>query len=148
MPVDSADATVLLRAYLTDLVDRWYGRAMPSEVVDQALADHPSDDLTVFLVAHRDGRPVGCAGLLVTAPGIGEVKRVYVVPGARRLGVGSALLGALEEQALARGLTHLRLDTRDDLVEAHALYLHNGYEEIPAFNSGAYVERWFGKRIA
>lgn len=164
--VDSADATALLRAYLTELVDRYYGRPMPVERVDEALAESPSDDLPFFLVAYRDmptaattsatataGGPavdaaVGCVGLRPLGPSSAEVKRLFVVPHARRLGVGVLLLDALEAHARATGVTELRLDTRGDLVEARALYTRHGYVEIPAYNDEKYAEHWFAKRLA
>ena len=149
VPVGNADAATLLRAYMTEMVNRYHGRPMPAERVDAAMAQDPNDDLAVFLVAYRSaargGEPVGCAGLRVLSAAIGEVKRMYVDPGARRAGVGSALLDALTAQALDRGLGALRLDTRTDLVEARALYARHGFVPIPAYNDAPYAEHWYEK---
>jgi GNAT superfamily N-acetyltransferase len=143
----------MLRAYMTEMVDRYYGRPMPAERVDEAMAEDPSDDCTVFLVAYRDAVPgrdeaVGCAALRVLTAQIGEVKRMYVHPAARRGGVGGALLDALAHRARERGLRALRLDTRSDLVEARALYARHGFVEIPAYNDGPYAEHWYEKSLA
>ena len=65
--------------------------------------------------------------------GTAELARVYVAPRARRGGLGGRLLAAAERAAagtLRAG--RLRLDTRDDLVEAQAMYRRHGYAEIPA----------------
>src|SRR5450756_24138 len=72
---------------------------------------------------------------------------MFVVPDARRRGIGRQLMLAVEEEARRRGLGTLRLDTRRDLVEARALYASEGYAEIPAFTRGEYVDHWFEKHL-
>lgn len=97
--------------------------------------------VAVFVVA-RDagsGEALGCGGLRPLAPGVAELKRMYVVAAARGRGVGRAVLVALEEAALARGWTTLRLETghRERMPEAVGLYTGAGYVPIPPF--GDYV---------
>lgn len=151
-PVDAPDSQRLLRAYLTDIAARYLGRPVSAAEVDQALAAHPSADLAppdgLFLVLRWQARPVGVVGLRLMSPDTGEVKRLYVVPEARRRGAGRLLLAALERAAADRGLRALRLDTRSDLVEARALYAACGYREIAAYNTDPYAERWFEKVLA
>ncbi|WP_428833194.1 hypothetical protein [Micromonospora coerulea] len=53
----------------------------------------------------------------------------------------------MEETARAAGADRIRLDTRDDLIEARALYARHGYVEIPAYNAGRYAEHWFEKLL-
>lgn len=157
---DSVDARSLLRAYVTELVDRWHGRTMPAELVDRTMAEFAHERPPAFVVAYRlpddpvvadrptaAGEPVGCVGLRVLEPSIGEVKRLYVAPAVRRRGVATLLLDALEAQAVSWGMTDLRLDTRHDLVEARALYARHGYAEIPAYNDGPYAQHWFAKQL-
>ena len=94
---------------------------------------------------------LGCAGLrlLPGAPGhAAEVTRVFVVPAARRRGVGSRLLDCLEEHARRCGVSALRLDTRRDLVEARRLYARHGYREVAPFSSGPYADHWFEKTLS
>lgn len=141
--VDTPEAVALVRSYLTEMVDRYYGRPMPASVVDQALADEPADDVTVLLVAYREGVAVGCVGLRAA----GEITKMYVAPPARRLGLGRQLLAAVEDTARARGLRTLRLDTRKDLVEARALYAACGYTEIPPLRERQYADHWFAKDL-
>ena len=76
-----------------------------------------------------------------------EVKRMWVAPSARGLGLGRRLLGAVEEQARARQVRTLRLETNRALVEAIALYRSAGYEEVPAFNDEPFAHHWFQKRL-
>src|SRR5690242_6043496 len=101
-PVDDPDAVAIIRAYLTEVVDRYFGRPMPASRVDQALADEPATDVAVLLVAYRDGTPVGCVGLRLGEPPAGEITKMYVRPAARRTGVARRLLAAVEDAARDR----------------------------------------------
>jgi len=148
VPVDAPDATVLLRSYLGEMVDRYHGRPMPASAVDEALADEPADDVAVLLVAYRDSQAVGCVGLRPAEPPAGEITKMYVSPSARRLGIGRQLLAAVEQAARDRGLRTLRLDTRNDLTEARAMYANAGYAEIPPHRERRYADHWFAKNLA
>ena len=165
------DARSLLSAYFEELISRYQRRPGRAEEVEAAMLDYPSDDLIgpkgAFLLARRGGTPLGCAGLRVRPDGVGpdrvgpdrvgpdrvgpdrvgEVTRVFVVPSARRLGLGARLLAELETVARAYEIVRLELDTRDDLVEARRLYVHCGFEEVPAFNANDYAEHWFVKYL-
>ena len=99
-----------------------------------------------FLVARLDGQPVGCGALKVTGRKRGEIKRMWVAPAARGMGIAQRLLDALEEHAAAAGVNVLQLDTNRTLGEARALYARNGYAEIPAYNSNPYADHWYEKR--
>lgn len=101
----------------------------------------------VFLLAWLDGAPIGCGGLKVVGEGTGEIKRMWVAPEARGLGVAQRLLDALEGHAQALALSRVRLDTNRTLVEARALYARNGYQDIPAYNDNPYADHWFEKRL-
>ena len=80
-----------------------------------------------WIVAYEDGRPVGCGGLCSPEPGIGEVKRLFVVGAARGRGYGRLLLRELERRAAALGQRRVRLLTAEGLDEAAALYAAEGY---------------------
>jgi putative acetyltransferase len=89
-----------------------------------------------FLVARRGGRAVGCGAILLEAD-YAEIKRMYVAPAARGLGVGRRLLHALEQTAAAEGRSILRLETGGAQPEALRLYRSAGFVETPPF--GAYA---------
>jgi ribosomal protein S18 acetylase RimI-like enzyme len=76
-----------------------------------------------------------------------ELKRMWVDPTARGLGVGRRLLNELESRAAASGSDVVRLDTNETLTEAIAMYRSAGYREIDAFNDEPYAHRWFEKRL-
>ena len=91
---DAEDARRVLRAYFADLVSRYHGRPAAGEEIDAALADEPSDDLTLphglFLLAHGEQGVLGCGGLRLLPAGLGEVTRLFVLPGAPRAGARHA----------------------------------------------------------
>ena len=149
MPPASAAARQVLRAYFAEVASRYYGRPATDEEVAAAMREEPSDDLTppggLLLVAVQDRAVLGCAGLRLLPGGIGEVTRVFVMPAARRRGLGSRLLDELETHARDHQVTTLRLDTRRDLVEARQLYARHGYTEVRPFSHGPYSDHWFVK---
>lgn len=117
-----------------------------------AMNDSPSDDLAppsgLLLVAHENGAILGCVGLRLVAGRLAEVKRVFVVPGARRRGLGERLMSSIEDEARRLGVSTLRLDTREDLTEARHLYARVGYQEVAPFNDDKYAEHWFAKTVS
>ena len=142
----------MLTAYFREIVSRDHGREATRHQVESEMREDPSDDLCpptgLFLVARQDAAVVGCIGLLLLPDGLGEVRRVFVEPSARRLGVGARLMRAVEDEARSRAVTRLRLDTRTDLVEARRLYASHGYREVAPFNDGRWADRWLGKSLA
>jgi putative acetyltransferase len=89
-----------------------------------------------FYIARLDGNPVGCGGV-ACEDGFAELKRMYVRPGARGRGVARALLDRLEQDARARGVTRLTLETGDAQLAAIRFYERAGFTRCAAF--GAYT---------
>lgn len=85
-----------------------------------------------LVVAWLDGTAIGC-GAIRLAGGFAEVKRMYVVPGARGIGAGRRLLAHLEGLAADTGRALVRLETGIAQPEAIALYERTGYRRIAAF---------------
>lgn len=145
-------ARTAVRDYLTDIIDRYFGRPANAAEVDDAVAEARAEELEpphgLFWLAVDGDQVLGCMGLQLLPDGIGLVTKVWTAPAARRRGVASALLTTLEAAARERGLSRLRLDTRHDLVEARALYARHGFTEIPAFNDDPYADHWFGKSLS
>ena len=137
---------------MEDIVRRHFGRPVTAAEVDDALGAFPSDDLVppdgLLVVAVDGGEPVGCGGIRLRPDGVAELTRVHVVAAARRRGIGSAIVRELEARAVAAGRTLVRLDTRDDVVEARVMYARLGYREVTAFNDAPYAAHWFEKRVA
>jgi hypothetical protein len=57
------------------------------------------------------------------------------------------MLTVLEHEALALGLTTIRLETNRALTDAIRLYRNSGYEEVAPFNTDPYAHHWFEKRL-
>jgi ribosomal protein S18 acetylase RimI-like enzyme len=87
-----------------------------------------------ILIAYVDGVPAGCVAL---APFEGtevcEMKRLWVRPGNRGLGIGKKLAVAIIEAAAAAGYREMRLDTLPHLDTAVAIYRDLGFNEISAY---------------
>ena len=102
-----------------------------------------------LLLARRYGKAVGIVGLKPLAPGIAEIKRLYVVPEARGLGLGKALAERAIAAARAKGYEGVRLDThRPSMAAAIALYRSLGFKEIPPYGPDLGGEiAFFEKRL-
>jgi len=90
----------------------------------------------MFFIARTGGAAVGCGGVAFD-DGFAEVKRMYVRPAARGRGVAWALLARLEQEARARGVSRLTLETGDAQHAAMRLYEASGFTRCAAF--GAYA---------
>lgn len=100
--------------------------------------DEAADPRAGFLVARRGGEPVGCGALRRMDEQTVEVKRMYVAPDARRLGIAWRILCELERLATAHGYTRIILETGSRQPEALALYESSGYQRTA--NYGRYVD--------
>lgn len=102
----------------------------------------------LLLVARLRARPIGCGALKLHPGAPAELKRMWVAPEARGLGVGRRLLQELERHARQAGVDVLRLETNRVLTEAIALYRSSGYHEVEPFNDEPYAHHWFEKRLS
>ena len=90
--------------------------------------------LGALLVAEVKDHIVGCIALRpFEPPDVGEIKRLYVRPAGRGLGLGSALSKAILNAAQAAGYRRVRLDTMPFMESAQALYRELGFREIPPY---------------
>ncbi len=137
-------ARACLRAYFAELAGRFDGGFDPAQSI-------PADDAELtppaglLLVAWLHGEPVGCGAVKLHGSGPAEIKRMWVSPAARGLGLGRRILAGLEAHAAAAGASAFRLETNRALTEAISLYRSAGYREVPAFNDEPYADHWFEK---
>ncbi|MFI0263632.1 GNAT family N-acetyltransferase [Streptomyces sp. NPDC017056] len=140
------DAQYCLRSYFAELHERFESGFDPAQsLLPDAGELRPPSGL--FLVARLHGEPVGCAGLKLPAGAAAEIKRMWVAPHTRRLGLGRRLLADLEGRAARHGCGVLRLDTNKALSGAISLYRSYGFQQVTAFNNEPYAHHWFEKRI-
>jgi len=83
-----------------------------------------------FLVAELQGHLVAMGGIRPDETRRAQVLRVRVHPATRRLGVGRALMLALEQRARELGIRQMWLDTAINQPEAMAFYHNLGYQEV------------------
>ncbi len=86
-----------------------------------------------LLLARLGGEPVGCAALKGLAGGRCEMKRLYLRPQGRGLGLGRRMGVRLIEEAVAMGCREMVLDSLPTMVEAQRLYEDLGFRDIPAY---------------
>lgn len=87
-----------------------------------------------LFIAYVDGEVAGCAALRPLGNGVGEMKRLYVRPLHRKLGVGNHLIDAIIGAARQADFHILRLDTLPSMTSAQALYRKLGFIETPPYN--------------
>jgi DNA-binding MarR family transcriptional regulator/GNAT superfamily N-acetyltransferase len=140
------DAQYCLREYATELDRRFPTGWDPTRSIS---ADAPEllPPVGVLLVASLRGAPIGCGALKFHDGAPTEVKRMWVAPSARGLGVGRRLLRELEQYAAERGTRVLHLETNGSLAEAIAMYRSDGYVEVEPFNDEPYAHHWFEKHL-
>ncbi|MET8721627.1 GNAT family N-acetyltransferase [Streptomyces misionensis] len=148
-------AAALWRAYYTEVSDRWYlryeGRRTDPAELEREIAAVTGAELAPptgrLLVGWYGGTAAGTAGVRLLDAETAELTRVFVHAGLRGRGGAPLLVAAAEEAAGALGARRLVLDTRDDLVEARALYARLGYTETGPHNQDPYAEHWFRKEL-
>lgn len=101
-----------------------------------------------FFIVRLRGEPIGCGAVKHHPDAPAEIKRMWIAPHARSLGLGRRLLGTLESCARDAGATVARIETNSDLTEALMLYASAGWTQIEAFNDEPYADRWFEKPLA
>jgi ribosomal protein S18 acetylase RimI-like enzyme len=140
------DARWCIQQYFAELAERFETGFDPERSIPADAADlRPPSGL--LLLARRGEQPLGCGALKFHPGEPAELKRMWVSPEARGLGLGRRLLRSLEQAASEAGVTAIRLETNGTLSEAIALYRKAGYAEVAAFNSEPYAHHWFEKHL-
>lgn len=142
---DTPDASILIAELDAQLETLYPSESRHGYSVDKLLAQG-----VAFFVIRDQGEPVGCGGVQIFPEGYGEIKRMYVRPAYRGLGLAKRMLDHLAAYTRSLGVPLLRLETGIHQIAAIALYEGAGFRSIPPF--GEYREdplsRFYEKRIA
>lgn len=142
-PADLADAARLFRAYAASLpIDLGY------QDFEAELAKLPgkyAPPAGALLIARApDGAAIGCVAMRPLGDeGICEMKRLYVTPEARGVGLGSALIAAILGAARDAAYREMRLDTLPTMRAAIGMYKQAGFQEIAAYYPTPVAETLF-----
>ncbi|HXW80798.1 MAG TPA: MarR family winged helix-turn-helix transcriptional regulator [Acidimicrobiales bacterium] len=147
-PVDPEHphAQYCLAQYVAELNRRSTRRFDPS-VGATALPHEVRPPAGQFFVAYLHGEPIGCGAVKNHTDQPAEIKRMWIAPGARGLGLGRRLLERLEAGAREGGATLAHIETSAVLSEALSLYRSAGWVEVPPFNDEPFADHWFEKAI-
>ena len=143
---DSDDAKYCLSRYFAELAERFDTGFDPARSLAPTLEGFEPPQ-GIFIVMRLHGAPVGCGGFKRDASGAAYIKRMWIAPETRGLGLGKRLLRELENRARNLGYRMVRLETQKSLTEAQQLYRSSGYREVPSFNDEPYAHHWFEKRF-
>lgn len=150
--LDSDVGARLVVAQWRDLLDR-YGVPVADQArianPDFVVVEHLAPPDGIFLVAWLDDVAVACGGVRRHDARTGEVKRMYVIPDARRRGISRVVLTELEVRARTIGYIRLVLETGTRQPEAMALYESAGWEPITPYGprSDASYSRCYAKSL-
>jgi ribosomal protein S18 acetylase RimI-like enzyme len=127
----AADARPLFHEYAASLSFDLGFQDFESEVDSLPGEYSPPDG--GLLLARVDGKVEGCVAVRQFCTGVCELKRLYVRPSARGLGLGRLLTEAALELATDLGYGLIRLDTTPEMAAAHELYRTLGFREIEPY---------------
>src|SRR4051794_23439396 len=119
---DTADAAALI-AELDAHLEPLYPSASRHGLSVKRLLD---EQVAFFVIRYND-LPAGCGGVKLVGSEYGEIKRMYVRPQFRGLGLAKLMLAHLQDYTRAQGIHVLRLETGIHQLDAIALYEWFGF---------------------
>src|SRR4051812_38687404 len=140
------DAQYCLAEYVAEL-NRRSQRGFDPSVGATALPHEVRPPAGEFFVVYLHGEAVGCGAVKHHKDAPAEIKRMWIAPSARGLGLGRRLLERLETCARAGGARMAHIETSGVLAEALALYRSSGWVEVAPFNDEPFADHWLEKSV-
>lgn len=126
------------------------GKPLPDDVKRRLAVDFPRLTGALSLIAWVGDEPVGFLNAFAgystfKAMPLLNVHDIAVLPAWRLRGVGKALLGTMENHALAKGCCKITLEVLSGNTDARALYQHSGFEDYalnPQAGVAMFMQKW------
>jgi putative acetyltransferase len=142
-PADVPAAIALVRASLGEF-GLSFGEGSATDAQMHGLPGSYRDQGGEFFVAlNAGGELLGTAGVMPVAPGIYELRKMYLRPASRGRGVGQRLFEACIEFCRAQQAKSVVLDTLHEMQSAIAFYEKNGFVRDDAQIRGARCSRGY-----
>ena len=130
IPVTAPDDGIL---EMVEKLDALMNGLYPPESTHLTPPEELSAGANRFFAVKVDGKLMGCGGFRVVGRDYAEIKRMYVDPSARGLGLAKALLNRLESESRLLGVLEMKLETGIFQPEAIGLFERCGYTQCPVF---------------
>ena len=142
---DTPDARVLIAELTAELEPLYPPENRYGYSVERLL----DENVAFFLIRDND-TPAGCGGVKLVGVEYAEVKRMYVRPQFRGLGLAKLMLNHLAEYARSRGVGWLRLETGIHQRAAIGLYERMGFQRRPPFGEyqASPLNTFYEKRLS
>jgi DNA-binding MarR family transcriptional regulator/predicted GNAT family acetyltransferase len=144
---ESADAIWALQQYFAELDRRFPSGFDPGNALRGDAPAYRSPN-GVFVVVHSDGEPAACGAVQRVDETTCEIKRMWVRPEWRGVGLGRRLLDDLLQRCRDLGSARVVLDTNSVLTEAISMYERAGFRSTERYNDNPYALRWFEKQLS
>ena len=152
-PQDVAAVERLLRDYLLwmrrryrdhlDMIDAYFDEPeWESELA--GLPGHYGAPFGAIVLALVDGMPAGCVMLRGIGENVSEMKRLFVRPAFRNLGLAKRMIERVMQLSCKRGYAHMRFETGALQTEAEQLYRTMGFRRIPPYGASSALLRDMG----
>ena len=144
---DAPQALACLRAYYDLLLDNIVGLTPQMLTLPLPEAASYRAPEGAFLIAWAGEAAIGCVSFRALATDTAEVKRLWVAPAARGLGLARRLMQDIESRARCLGFALLKLDSNSGLTAAISLYRATGWADCAPY-TGFPADIWMSKPLA
>ena len=131
---DNAEVAQLIRAIFDELEIPKVGTAYEDPYLD-LMCEEYNKARSVYYVVENNGKIVGAAGIAPLqneAENICELQKMYFLPEARGIGIGTEMMDVCLQRAKNLGFEKCYLETMPFMLDAQKLYKKAGFEYIDA----------------